>query len=241
MFSWKAIRTLCLVLLLIPIVHLVYLASADIVAAMDPSPNVWYPEIEAYGRQDRTGPLPDKPIVVVGGMQVKLWKDLELHLAPRPVLMRGIGGAIIEDITHNHERLIGYYRPETVILLPDTNEFHLRDNKSAEDLVRAIRALVELDESHHVTRHIYVISPIKSLLYPGDHQEIDRATRLLTEWAMGDPKVTILDANRMLQGADGKPRPNYYRSSGIHLNEHGYLRLSTLVQNHVEQASCCGH
>ena len=44
---------------------------------------------------------------------------------------------------------------------------------------------------------------------------------------------------RLLQGEDMKPNPSYYRADGVHLNEHGYLRLSTLVQNHVERASCC--
>lgn len=240
MFSWKAIRTCCLILLLIPVAHLVYLVSSDMVAAMNSSPTVWEREVEAYGRADRSAPLPDNPIVVVGGMRVKLWQDLVPLLAPRPVLMRGIGGAIIEDVIHNHERLIGYYRPESVVLLPDNTEFRIRDSKSARDLVGAIQALVNLDESHHVTRQFYVISPIKTLLYPGDHAVIDEVTDMLLEWAEENPKVTILDANRLLQGDDLQPRANYYRADGVHLNEHGYLRLSTLVQNHVEQASCCG-
>ena len=239
MYSWSTIRTFCLVLLLIPVAHLVYLVSSDMVAAMDPSPGVWEDEVEAYGRADRSSPLPENPIVVVGGMRVKLWEDLDQLLAPRPVLMRGTGGAIIEDIIHNHERLIGYYRPETVILLPDNSEFHIRDSKSAQDLVSAIQELVKLDEAHNITRHFYVITPLKTLLYPGDNPVIDEATDLLIEWAAQDPKVTILDANRLLQGEDLKPRPNYYRADGVHLNEHGYLRLSTLVQNHVEHASCC--
>ncbi len=239
MYSWRTIRTLCLVLLLLPVAHLVYLISKDTVASMNPSPKVWEAEIEAYGRQDRSAALPENPIVVVGGMRVKLWQGLETLMAPRPVLMRGIGGAIIEDIIHNHERLIGYYRPETVILLTDNSEFHVRDAKSAHDLVEGIQTLVALDESHHVTRHFYIISPLKTVLYPGDHATIDKATNMLKLWAENDPKVSLLDANRLLQGSDLKPNPAYYRADGVHLNEHGYLRLSTLVQNHVERAGCC--
>jgi hypothetical protein len=241
MYSWKAIRTFCLVLLLIPVAHLVYLVSSDMVAAMNPSPDVWEHEIEAYGRADRAAPLPDTPIVVVGGMRVKLWQDLEQLLAPRAVLMRGIGGAIVEDIIHNHERLIGYYRPDSVVLLPDNAEFQIRDSKSARELLASIQELVQLDEAHHVTRHFYVIAPIKTLLYPADHAVIDEVTDMLLEWSAQDPKVTILDANPLLQGEDLKPRASYFRADGVHLNEHGYLRLSTLVQNHVEQASCCGY
>lgn len=239
MFSWRAIRTICLVLLLIPVAHLVYLVSSDTLAALDSSPTVWNEEVEAYGLADRASPLPENPIVVVGGMRVKLWEDLEELMAPRAVLMRGIGGAIIEDIIHNHERLIGYYRPETVVLLPGNSEFHIRDNKPAEDLVARIQELVALDEAHNITRHFYIISPLKTLTYPEDDLRIEQVTDMLLEWASENPRVTILDANHLLKGEDGTPRPSYYRADGVNLNEHGYLRLSTLVQNHVEQASCC--
>ncbi|MBT3411889.1 MAG: hypothetical protein HN430_14465, partial [Halieaceae bacterium] len=66
MISWKTLRTLCLVLLLIPVVHLVYLISRDTVATLNNSPDAWAAEIDAYARQARASQLPDKPIVVVG-------------------------------------------------------------------------------------------------------------------------------------------------------------------------------
>jgi len=72
MFSWRAVRTTCLVLLLIPVVHLVYLVSQDVVASLDPSPYAWQDEIDDYRREDLAGKMPAAPIVVVGGMRVKL-------------------------------------------------------------------------------------------------------------------------------------------------------------------------
>ena len=71
MISWKTLRTLCLVLLLIPVVHLVYLVSRDTVATLDSSPNAWASELEAYAKLDRANPHPKDPIVVVGGRRVK--------------------------------------------------------------------------------------------------------------------------------------------------------------------------
>lgn len=241
MYSWRAIRTVCLVLLLIPIAHLVYLVSSDVVAALDPSPSAWNEEIEAYGRQDMAGKLPENPIVVVGGMRVRLWQGLEELLAPRAVLMRGIGDAIVEDIIYNHERLIGYYRPESVVFLPGNSEFHIRDSKTADDLFSGIRELVMLDESLETTRHFYIITPIKTRLYPGDDAEIDRVTSLLEEWSGKHPQVTVLDINALLKGKDGRPKATYFRADGVNLNEHGYLRLSTLLQDQVEGTSCCAN
>jgi hypothetical protein len=235
MYSWKAIRAVCLVLLLLPIVHLVYLVSRDTMAVLDTSPEAWRGELEDYAREDSNNHLPEDPIVVVGGQRVKLWRDLPDLLAPRPVLMRGLGDATINDITFNYQRLVGYYRPDTVVFLPSNSEFHIRDNKSGEDLYRAIAEFVALDADHGITRRIYVITPIKTPLYPGDDGPIDQATTLLESWAADEERVEILDVNAMLSNGGGRPKPEYFRSDGVNLNESGYLRLSLLLQARIEQ------
>jgi hypothetical protein len=234
MYSWKAIRITCAVLLLLPIVHLAYLISRDAMASMDNSPQAREREVNNYAAVDARMQLPHNPVVVVGGMRVKLWHDLADLLAPRPVLMRGLGDAIVEDISFNYTRLVGFYRPETVVLLPDNSEFHLRDNKSAPELAAAIRELVELDESYGITRHFYVFAPVKTILRPQDYPTIDEVTQLLRAWADTDRHVALLDANPLLTDPDGRPRGMYFRSDGINLNEHGYLRLAVLLSARLD-------
>ena len=53
-------------------------------------------------------------------------------------------------------------------------------------------------------------------------------------WAKTEERVVILDANPLLSGPDGMPREIYFRGDGVNLNEHGYLRLSVLLQTQVE-------
>lgn len=235
MYSWNVIRTLCAVLLLIPIIHLAYLMSSEVLASLDPAPEVWSDEIAAYVREDQTTRLPSDPIVVIGGRSVKLWRGLEDLLGPAPVLMRGVGDATVNDLTHYHAQLVGFYKPAAVVLLPGTSEFHLRDNKSADELVAAVRKLVELDLSYGVTRRFYVITPLKTPLYPRDNATIDEATSLLQRWADQDPRVSVLDANALLTRANGEPNPDFFRNDGVNLNEHGYLRLSIMLQSRLEQ------
>ena len=235
MYSWNTIRTVCAVLLIIPIVHLVFLMSREMQAAMDPSPEVWAGEVAAYALSDQAMKLPDDPIVVIGGRRVKLWPGLEDLLSPRPVLLRGLGDATVNDITHYHSQLIGYYHPLAVVLLPSSTEFHIRDNKSAEDLVRAIRKLAELDASYGVTRRFYVFTPLKTPGYPGENARIEETAARLKRWADGEEGVTILDANALLSQRSGRPNPDYFRIDGVNLNEDGYLRLSLLLKNQLAQ------
>lgn len=233
MYSWKTTRTVCAVLLLIPLIHLVYLIASETMASLDPSPRAWADEIDAFAQADSKGHLPDDPILVIGGHRVKLWRGLEDLLSPRPVLMRGVGNATVNDIFYNYERLVGFYQPETVVLLPSHSEFHIREYKSAEDMAQAVKQLVELDLSHDVTRRFYVFSPLKTPLYPQDSPKIDKTQHLLQDWAATDERIVILDVNQLLRGKNGPPKPDFYRSDGINLNEHGYLRLSMLLQQQL--------
>ena len=237
MFSWNTIRTLCAILLLIPIVHLAYLVSREMLATLNAVPTAWAQEVETYAAADQSTELPAKPILVVGGRQVKLWEGLEDLLKPRPVLMRGLGNATMDDIRHYHAELIAYYQPSALVLLPGSSEFHIRDNKSAAELFRSIKKLVELDESYRITRNYYVFTPLKTPAYPEDYLKIEEATQLLAQWAQPKPAVTILDANALLELRDGAPNPDYFRLDGINLNEHGYLRISLLLQHSLALAA----
>jgi hypothetical protein len=230
MLSWKTTRIICTVLLLLPVVHLAYLLSREALATLDPSPDVWAKELSAYARADREGRLPKHPIVVVGGRRVKLWRDLD-ELLDEPVLMRGLGDAIVEDITYNYSALVGYYQPSAVVVLPGNSEFHIRDRKSAEQLVAAIKNLEAVDASHSKVGHFYVFTPIKTPIYPRDYAEIERAGELLAEWAQRHDRVRVIDANPLLTDGEGKPRPRYFLNDGINLNELGYLRLTLLLQS----------
>ena len=71
--------------------------------------------------------------------------------------------------------------------------------------------------------------------------EIDRLAAMLLAWSGELPQVTVLDINNLLKGKDGRPKATYFRADGVNLNEHGYLRLSTLLQNEVEGTSCCAN
>ena len=236
MYSWKAIRTICAVLLLIPIVHLAYVVSQEMLATLDASPEAWADEVRAYAEADVTAKLPEMPVLVVGGRRVKLWQGLDDLLSPRPVLMRPLGDATINDITHYYDELIGYYQPSTLVVFPGNSEFHIRDNKSAEELVTAIRTLIKMDESYQVARQYRIFAPIKTPLHPEDYVRIDQVAGLLERWALKKPNVGILNANPLLGLRNGKPNPDFFRLDGTNLNELGYVRLSLLLKDHIAQA-----
>lgn len=234
MHSWRTTRTVCILLLLLPLIHVAYLMSRDTLALLDASPQTWQRELDRYIEGDTTTQLPEHPVVVIGGQRVTLWKGLEQALAPTPVLMRGLGDAIIEDLGYHYPRLVAFYRPGSVVLLPGNSEFLIRDNKSATDLANAIAALLQIDAAQGFEQRFVIVSPLKTP-GPGAHNAIiDEAIPLLEDIASQQSRVTLLEANTLLAGSDGEPDPGLFRGDGIHLNERGYLRLTLQLKYHLQ-------
>ncbi|WP_236629870.1 GDSL-type esterase/lipase family protein [Pseudohaliea rubra] len=223
------------ILLCLPLLHLGWLLAQEFRAYLDPSPAAWAEDMQAIIRADETLALPEKPVLVVGGRRVVLWNNLPAMLAPYPTLLRGLGDATIEDLTHYYDRLIGFYRPDILVLLPGYADLHLRDNKTPEDLVDAVRTLVTLNRQHLATAMVYVIAPLKMPLHPDDDARIEAMGRALAAWAARESGVALIDANGLLTTASGRPDPALYSGDGINLNEAGYLRLAMVLREALHQ------
>lgn len=234
MLSWPLIRNTCLALLLLPVVHFAWVVGSEHAQRQTPGPEVWQAEVDAYTREAQPRSLPADPVVVAGGRQVKLWSSLDRLLAPRPVLMRGLGDATLDDILYHYGDLIGYYRPQSLILLLGNSEFQHRDDKEPAELLQAVQQFVATDREHRPYGQLYLIGPIKTPFYPEDHRRIAQANSILAAWAAGEPRVTHIDPAPVLEDSSGNPDGSYFRPGGQYLNPQGYLRLGVLLRAALE-------
>ena len=102
MYSWNTVRTICAVLLLIPIIHLAYLMSREIMATLDVSPQAWAAEVAAYTEADQSTQLPLEPVLVIGGRPGKLWRGARAPLPPPTTPEPGPGCWAPEEIPPLH-------------------------------------------------------------------------------------------------------------------------------------------
>jgi lysophospholipase L1-like esterase len=239
MYSWKTLRILSAILLCVPLLHVSLIASRDLRDYLDPSPDVWDDELAAIIEQDQGTELPEHPILVAGGQRVRLWRDLPAALRPRATLLRPLGDATLEDITHHYERLVAYYRPEVLIVLPSYADLHLRDAKTPEEFAAALKDLLAVDASYAGTTRRYLLAPVKTLLHPEDDARIEAMVAASRAVAAAYPATTVIDPNPILADIQGSPDPDLYRSDGINLNSDGYARLSALLRATLQDDGFC--
>lgn len=235
MYSWKSLRTAATFLICLPLLHAGLLLSREFSSYIDPSPTVWNSNLQQIVTQDQAMSLPESPILISGGQRVHLWQNLAPTLQPRNVLLRPLGDATLEDLAYHYDRIIGFYRPETLILVPSYADLHLRSNKTADQFAAALENLLTIDSDYGTTRHRYVLVPIKTMLHPDDHVRIDRIATKLERIASTQEHVSIIDPNPLLSGDAGGPDPDFYRGDGVNLNDAGYARLTALLRTRLER------
>lgn len=236
MFEWSTLRSLAVVLLAIPVIHLTFILTSGVSRYLDPSPEAWRSELEQIVESDTRLSLPDSPILVVGGQRVRLWRDLAETLAPKQTLLRPLGDATIEDLTYHYDRLIGHYRPDTLIVVTSYADLHVRDSKSPDDFEEALRTLLEMDTSYGSTRVRILLTPVLMPLHANDGPRVRAMAGVARRLQREISNLVVLDPNSLLLNADGRPNPDYYLSDGINLNSEGYARITLLLEQALDSA-----
>jgi len=234
MYHWTTLRTVAGVLLCIPLIHVAFILSKDIGSYMDPSPEVWNRDIADLIEDDLGTTLPENPVVVIGGHRVRLWTDLPATIAPRETLLRPLGDATLEDLSHHYNRLAGFYRPDILVVFPGYADLHLRDEKTPRDFEESARALLEMDEEYGSSQWRYMIAPVQMPLHPKDQPRIAKINDRLKALSQELPDLTVIDPNPFLSRVDGSPNPEFYRGDGINLSPAGYARISLLLSTELK-------
>jgi lysophospholipase L1-like esterase len=211
--------------------------AAGLERYLDPTPQAWQQSLEEIIAADMQASLPEDPVLVVGGQRVRLWKNLPEELAPVPTLLRPLGDATIEDISHYYNRLIGYYQPRVLVIFPGYADLHLRDSKSPEDFRRAVKGLLSVDESYDRTRLRVIIVPLMTPLHPGDDERIRAMAQIAAGLEKEHPNLLSIDPNGLLQAQNGRPDPAFFQSDGINLNSNGYARMAFLLEDRIRRRS----
>jgi hypothetical protein len=106
-------------------------------------PDAWRASIHRFEADDKVNPPAPGGIVFVGSSSFTFWSTMEQDLAPLPVINRGFGGAMIDDVIRYIDHIIISYQPEAVVLFAGANDIVGPRAKSPERVAELFRAFVD--------------------------------------------------------------------------------------------------
>ena len=171
------------------------------------------------------------PIVFAGSSSIRKWNNMQTAFGSYNIINRGIGGAVIEDITYYLNQLVFVYEPRQIVLyvgennLPNENETPDIILDKTITLYKAIRA--KLPEVP-----IVYISMKPSPSRANYQQKCMAANDLIKKFIATQKNIVFVDVfTPMLK--NGKSRPELFVSDMLHMNKEGYSIWQKLIEPYL--------
>jgi lysophospholipase L1-like esterase len=197
-------------------------------------PDAWRKSIHRFETDDKVNPPAPGGIVFVGSSSFTFWSTMAQDLAPLPVINRGFGGAMIEDVIRYIDRIIIPYQPRAVVLFAGANDIVGPRAKSPKHVAELFRTFVGRVHENLPEALIFYIAitptPAGWKWWPSAKE----TNRLISQIVSSDPRLRFIDLSDVLLSTDKLPERSLYGSSR-HLNELGYERWTSSIKPILEK------
>ena len=188
-----------------------------------PDPQRFANEISAFEKQE-----PERGgIVFAGSSSFRLWTNLKEDFPDLPVLNRGFGGSVANDLTAFFETCVARHEPKLIVTYSGGNDLNakLTVQESFADYTNFLTVAHERFPRARIIVTSVKIAPSRALQMPQARELNDR---LLT-WSIGKNWLRFVDCTSYLADVQGAPIPTYFREDNLHLNASGYAKWKTLL------------
>lgn len=184
--------------------------------------------VEVYEQEvERLEALPapaQGTIAAVGSSTMFYWSNISADLR-LPIWNRAFGGSTTGQQLAALARLVLPYRPRIVIYYCGDNDMALADSNPDLPVERFILYAAAIHKALPRARIVYLgIKP--SIARWSRWEGAQKVNAAIAAYSAYDPLVRVIDTSKALLGADGCPRPEFYRADRLHLSPAGYAALS---------------
>ncbi|MFD2146608.1 GDSL-type esterase/lipase family protein [Mucilaginibacter antarcticus] len=188
----------------------------------NPKPPMW-DDVQAIKRYDGMFAPPQHPIIFTGSSSIRRWDDAQWIFANYPVLNRGIGGAVTNDVLFYLNDIVLKYQPKQIVLYVGENDLVDKRLNSTVDSVynRTMKLYSAIRAKMPEVPILYIgmkPSPSREVIVP---MELEFNKRMKDFFAK-EKNTKFIDIYPLMLAKDGKMRPELYVGDKLHMTKLGY-------------------
>lgn len=208
---------------------LTLLAGCSFAQTKRPDPKRFTKEIEKFDAADAAKPPAKGGIVFTGSSSVRMWKVNEAF-PDLPVLNRGFGGSVSNDLLIYGEKVVFRYEPKILVVYTGGNDLHgspkakpplpgLPPQEVLADYTKFLTLVHERLPQTRVLVHAVRTGPVRLAELP----RAEEFNALLKAWCADKPWIRWFDVPATLVKEGNAPRSEgLYLKDRLHLNPEGY-------------------
>ena len=191
----------------------------------------WDGDMAKFDALDARTPPPQNGILFLGSSSIVLW-DVAKSFPGLPVINRGFGGSLYEDLVTYFDRIVPPYRPRIVVLYSGDNDTSM--NRRPAEIAGAIRTFEQRLHALLPDTKLIVMSIKPSPARWNVVGPVRQTNELIRAWAAERTNTAFVDVFLAMLGADGMPRPELYIADGLHLTPVAYVLWTELLRPHLQ-------
>jgi lysophospholipase L1-like esterase len=194
-----------------------------------PDPGRFAKEIAKFESDDAANPPANGGIVFTGSSSVRMWK-LNEAFSDLPVINRGFGGSVSNDLVTYAEKVVLRYEPKILVVYTGGNDLHgnpkaspplpgLAPEEVLADYTKFLDLVHERLPKTRVLVHAVRTGPVRI----SELEAAENFNGLLKAWCADKPWIRWFDVPKTLVKEGNAPlNEKLYREDRLHLNEEGY-------------------
>lgn len=188
-----------------------------------PDPARFAGEIAAFAKQDAV----KNGIVFTGSSSIRLWGELQKDFPGLPVLNRGFGGSVANDLIVYFDTLIGRHEPKVIVTYTGSNDIH--EKLSVSEAFADYTQFLEMTHERFPKTRV-VLTSVK--VAP---RRIEQASRvrelnvLLKEWSASRDWIRYVDCTSYLCDPADQPILSFFVEDHLHLSPSGYEKWTEIL------------
>jgi lysophospholipase L1-like esterase len=166
-------------------------------------------------------------IVFTGSSSIRLWKTLKEDFPDLPVLNRGFGGSVANDLVAHFDTVVARHEPKLLVTYTGSNDLNAKLTVE-ESLADYVRFLERVHEHLPATRVIVTSVKIGERRI-AQMPQVHELNRRLKAWCEQRDWARYLDCTSYLADASGHPQRKYYAPDLLHLSPEGYAEWKKIL------------
>lgn len=189
-----------------------------------PDPARYAKDIAAFAAQE-----PEKGgIVFTGSSSIRRWSTLKEDFPGLPVLNRGFGGSVANDLVVYFDTVVLRHQPKILVAYTGSNDLNakLTVEEAFSDYTRFLDLVHQKLPQTKVVLNAVKITIKRQSQIPQVHE----LNQKLQAWAADRPWVRYVDSCSYLADAAGAPIRSYYVDDLLHLSPEGYAKWTEILR-----------
>ncbi len=194
-----------------------------------PNPQRFAGEIAVYAAKE-----PEKGgIVFVGSSSIRLWSPLKKDFPGLPVVNRGFGGCVANDMIVYFDTVVARHEPKLVVTYVGSNDIddHLTVDEAFADYTKFLTLIHDRFPKTRVIVNSVKIAPSRA----AQISKVHLLNRHLDAWCAGKDGLRYLETSSYLADSSDQPIPGFFRPDRLHLNAKGYAKWKAILEPVVRE------